>query len=65
MKRLSDFFKDFFLANGVSWFLCALSILLFKLNFQAGGILLSLIFPLAYAIVRQFEQKKSSCEKSE
>ena len=59
MKKLSGFFRDFFLCNGVVWFLCGLAILIFQLNFQVKEILLSLLFPLAYAIARLFELKRS------
>jgi len=65
MKRLGNFFKDFFLANGVIWFLCGIAIIIFKLNFQVREILLTLIFPLAYAIVRLFDLTKSKPAKSE
>lgn len=68
MKNSKSFFYNFFLSLGIVWFLCALSILTFKLHFQEKEILLTVIFPLAYAIFRQFDKKESSKivqEKSE
>jgi len=65
MKLLKDFLKIFFLGIGVVWFLCGLSIVIFKLNFGMKEILLTLIFPLAYAIVRQFNLTKDEDEESE
>jgi len=65
MKRLRDFLKDFFLTIGVLWFFCGLSILLFNLNFGAKEIVLTLIIPLAYAIVKQFDLNRNSKEKIE
>jgi len=53
-----NFLKTYFLAVGIVWTLCALAIVFFKLNFQRMEILLSLIFPLAYAIIRLFEKGK-------
>ena len=64
MKVLSNFFKVFFLAIGVVWFLCGLSIVIFKLNFGMKEIILTLIFPLAYAIVRQFDLNTNEDEES-
>ncbi len=57
--KLKKFFYSFFLSLGIVWFLCALSILIFKLNFQPKEIILTLIFPLAYAVVRLFDKKDS------
>lgn len=54
------FLKTFFLATGVVWFLCGLAIIIFKLNFQVTEIIITLILPLAYAIVRQFEKSEAS-----
>ncbi len=50
------FFHNFFLAAGIIWTLSALSILTFELNFQPREIFLTLIFPLAYAVVRLFDR---------
>jgi len=60
MKNLMNFFHNFFLAIGIVWFLCAITILVFELNFQKKEILMTLIFPLAYAVIRQFEKNKMS-----
>jgi transcriptional regulator with XRE-family HTH domain len=68
MKNSKGFFYNFFLSLGIVWFFCALSILILKLNFQAKEIVLTVIFPLAYAILKQFDKKESSKaipEKSE
>jgi|GEM_PF-829522 len=58
MKNSKTFFYHFFLAIGVVWFLCALAILSFKLNFQSQEILLTIIIPLAYAIIRLLDKGK-------
>jgi hypothetical protein len=58
MKNLKNFFQNFFLASGLIWFLCAIAILTFELNFQKKEILLTLIFPFAYAIVKLFDKKQ-------
>lgn len=50
------FFHNFFLATGIIWTISAVSILSFELNFQPREILLTLIFPLAYAVVRLFDR---------
>lgn len=60
MKNSKSFFYNFFLSLGIVWFLCALSILIFELNFRTKEILLTVIFPLAYAIFRQFDKKEPS-----
>jgi transcriptional regulator with XRE-family HTH domain len=59
MKNSKKFFYNFFFSIGIVWFLCALAIVIFELNFQKREILLTLIFPLAYAILRQFDKNKS------
>ena len=56
MKSLINFLKNFFLASGVIWTLSAFSILLYQLNFQRQEIIITLILPLAYAIVRIFDK---------
>ncbi len=58
MKNIMEFFKTFFLAVGVVWFLCGLSILILKLSFKPQEIILTLLLPLAYAIIRRFEKSK-------
>ena len=60
MNDSKKFFHNFFLSIGIVWFLSALAIVIFELNFQKTEILLTLIFPLAYALIRQFEKSKSS-----
>lgn len=64
MKNTKSFFFNYFLSIGIVWFLCALSILIFKLNFQAKEILLSIVIPLAFAIFGQFSKNVSSSDKS-
>jgi len=58
MKKLTQFFKDYFLVNGILWFFCSLSILIFDLNFGPREIIMSIIFPLPYAIARLFDYGK-------
>ncbi|QDW26812.1 hypothetical protein [Pedobacter sp. KBS0701] len=53
-----NFFKNYFLAAGIVWTLCALSILFLNFNFQAKEITITLIIPLSYAIFRLFDQPK-------
>ncbi|MFB6319630.1 helix-turn-helix domain-containing protein [Saccharicrinis sp. FJH54] len=60
MKKTKNFFYNYFLAMGIVWFFCALSIVLFKLNFQIKEILLTIIIPLAFSIFRQFTKNESS-----
>ncbi|MDH6311705.1 transcriptional regulator with XRE-family HTH domain [Parabacteroides sp. PFB2-10] len=60
MKNSRNFFYDYFLATGVVWFICALAIVIFKLNFQVKEILLTIIIPLAFSIFRQFTKNNSS-----
>ncbi|MCE1169629.1 MAG: helix-turn-helix domain-containing protein [Sphingobacteriia bacterium] len=60
MNNSKFFFHNFFLSIGIVWFLSALAIVIFELNFQKKEILLTLIFPFAYALIRQFEKSKSS-----
>lgn len=55
MKNTLPFFRHFFTAIGVVWLLCGTSILLFELNFKEKEILMTLLFPLAYAILRAIE----------
>lgn len=56
MENKKTFFHHFFLSTGILWFICALAIVIFELNFRKQEILLTLIFPLAYAIFRQFDK---------
>ena len=51
-----NFFKNFFLAVGVLWTLSALAILIFKLNYQSKEIILTLVLPLAWALVKLFDK---------
>jgi uncharacterized membrane protein len=60
MNKTFTFFKNFFLATGIIWFISALSLLIFKLNFQPREILLTLGLPLAWAILKLFENSKPS-----
>ena len=60
MNDSKKFFHNFFFSTGIVWFLSALAIIIFDLNFKEKEILLTLIFPLAYALIRQFEKSKSS-----
>lgn len=60
MQNSMTFFQRFFLATGIVWFLSGLSILIFRLNFGPREILITLILPLAYAIVRLFDKGKPS-----
>ncbi|ASS49401.1 MAG: hypothetical protein A3E30_10725 [Fluviicola sp. RIFCSPHIGHO2_12_FULL_43_24] len=56
-EKVIAFLRSMFLATGVIWFLCALAILIFKLSFRETEIALTLILPIAYALVRYFEKK--------
>lgn len=58
MKKTMNFIYNFFLAIGIVWFFCAVTLLFTKIEFQQREILLTLIFPLAYAIVRLFDKEK-------
>lgn len=58
-SKSSFFFYHFFLAIGVVWFFSACAILIYELNFQRKEILMTLIFPMAYAILRLFEKRRS------
>ncbi|GAA3592297.1 helix-turn-helix domain-containing protein [Flavivirga amylovorans] len=60
MKNSKNFFHNYFLAIGIIWFFCALSIVIFKLNFQVKEILLTIIIPLAFSIFKRFTQNNSS-----
>lgn len=60
MQNSMTFFQRFFLATGIVWFLSGLSILIFKLNFGPREIIITLILPLAYAIIRLFDKVKPS-----
>jgi transcriptional regulator with XRE-family HTH domain len=60
MKNSKKFLYNYFLAIGIIWFFCALSIVIFKLNFQVKEILLTLIIPLAFSIFRKFTNNNTS-----
>jgi hypothetical protein len=62
MKNSITFFKNFFFATGVIWSLSALSILILKLSFQPKEIAMTLILPLAWALVRLFDKVRPSEE---
>lgn len=67
MKNSKKFFYNYFLAIGIIWFFCALSIVIFKLNFRAKEIILTIIIPLAFSIFKKFTQDSESeiTDKSE
>lgn len=58
MKKTKSFFHNYFLASGIVWFFCALSILIFKLNFQAKEILLIMIIPFAFSVFKYFTKNE-------
>ncbi len=60
MQNSMSFFQRFFLATGIVWCLCGLSIVIFKLNFGQREIIITLILPLAYALVRLLDKGKPS-----
>jgi len=61
IEKLEKLFLQLFFGNlEFVWFFCALSIVLFKLNFQTKEILLTIIIPLAFSIFRQFTKDNSS-----
>ena len=64
MKSSKNFFQNYFISVGVIWFLCALAIVTFNLNFQTKEILLTIIIPFGFAILRLFDKKESK-EKRE
>jgi uncharacterized membrane protein YwaF len=57
MKMLSKFLHDFFLAAGVIWFFCGLSIILFNYNYGEREIIMTLLFPLAWAVLKLFDKR--------
>ena len=59
MEQRVEFFRNMFLATGVLWFFAALAILIFDLNFHEEEIVMTLIVPVAYAVIRLFEKKNS------
>ncbi|WP_280646982.1 MULTISPECIES: helix-turn-helix transcriptional regulator [unclassified Dysgonomonas] len=67
MKNSRSFFYNYFLATGIVWFFCAISIVIFKLDFQIKEILLTIIIPLAFSIFKQFTKKdfSQSADKKE
>jgi len=62
MDKQPSFFKNFFLAAGVIWVFFAITVLLFRLSFQSIEIIITLVIPLAYAILRKFEEKKNNSQ---
>jgi transcriptional regulator with XRE-family HTH domain len=60
MKNSKSFFFNFFLSLGIIWFLCALSIIIFNLNFQEKEILLTLIIPFAFSLFLNFSKNDYS-----
>jgi hypothetical protein len=54
------FFKNFFLAAGIIWTFSAIAILIFKITYQPKEIILTLIIPLAWALVKLFDGSKTS-----
>ena len=68
MKNFRRFLFDFFFSTGIVWLLCALSIMIFNLQYQEKEIILTLIIPLAFAIFRfigKYESSKSADKKIE
>jgi prolipoprotein diacylglyceryltransferase len=61
---MTNFLKDVFLGLGVVWLLTAICILTFKLNIGEREILATLIFPIAYGIVRFISQKTADPQKN-
>lgn len=59
MEKRLEFFRNMFLATGVLWFFAALAILIFDLNFHEEEITMTLLIPVAYAVIRLFEKKNS------
>lgn len=62
MEKRVEFFRNMFLATGVLWFFTALAILIFDLNFHEEEIVMTLLVPVAYAVIRLFEKKNTSHE---
>jgi len=62
MDKQPSFFKNFFLAAGVIWVFFAITVLLFRLSFHSIEIIITLVIPLAYAILRKFEEKKNNSQ---
>ena len=62
---ITSFFKNFFLASGIVWVLSAIAILGFELSFGTKEIVITLIFSLAYAIIRLFEKPAQSIKIGE
>ena len=56
MSKLKIFFLRFFLATGLIYFCGASALLADNLHYGTMEILLSVVFPLAYAVVRAFEK---------
>ena len=56
MSKLKIFFLRFFLATGLIYFFFASALLADNLHYGRMEILLSVVFPLAFAVVRSFEK---------
>jgi transcriptional regulator with XRE-family HTH domain len=59
MKNPLNFFRNYFLAVGIIWFFCALSIIIFNLHFREKEILLTILIPLAFFIFKKVTEKKT------
>lgn len=62
MEKRVEFFRNMFLATGVIWFFAALAILIFQLNFHEEEVVMTILIPVAYAVIRLFEKKDASKE---
>lgn len=60
MKKYYPFLQTYFFALGVVWFLCGSGILIFRATFNEAEIILTLVLPLAYAIVEEVKRNKNS-----
>lgn len=60
MRKSKNFFYNYFLAIGIVWFLCGLSIVIFDLRFGEKEVLLTILIPLGFAIFQQFSKSESS-----
>jgi transcriptional regulator with XRE-family HTH domain len=60
MRKSKSFFYNYFLAIGIVWFLCGLSIVIFDLRFGEKEVLLTILIPLGFAIFQQFSKSGSS-----
>ncbi len=58
MNKSYRFFNNLFLATGAIWLPSGLSIVCFNLHFREQEIMVTLILPVAYAIVKIFDDRK-------